>query len=293
MSPLTDIWRQLVRRRLWPVALLLVAAIAAVPAVLVKDPEVGVDAATSPAAANSADSELTEAPIVTASTDSSRVAGRKLLGKQRDVFKSTAKKPKAAKPAKQAEAEQQQEKPTESSSDAPSSGGGTPSTGTPLPTTPATPAPKPKTYAMYSLSVRFGSTDADLTKSTLPRMKALPSSEQPLLIYLGLLADHKTAVFLLDASATAQGDGECHPTPESCETIRLRAGETEFIDVVDESGNSSAQFQLDLLKIHKSQTSDAAKAAKAAKLAKVASLGGDVSAGGEALRRLGVVGRTG
>ena len=39
MSFVTDTWRQLVRRRLWPVALLLLAALAAVPFVLAKDPE--------------------------------------------------------------------------------------------------------------------------------------------------------------------------------------------------------------------------------------------------------------
>ena len=43
MSFLTDIWRQLKERRLWPVALLLVAAIVAVPLVLAKDPEPAVD----------------------------------------------------------------------------------------------------------------------------------------------------------------------------------------------------------------------------------------------------------
>ena len=158
-------------------------------------------------------------------------------------------------------------------------------TSPPSPVT-TTPAPKPKTYALYSLAVRFGSTDSDIKKRTLPRMKALPSSEQPLLIYLGLLPDNKTAVFLLDASAKAQGDGECHPTPESCETIRLRAGETEFIDVVDESGATSAQFQLDLLTIHKSTTSDPAKAARASKLAKVA--GVDTERVGAAVRGLGL-----
>ena len=39
MSVITDTWRQLVRRRLWPVAALLVAALAAVPFLLAKDPE--------------------------------------------------------------------------------------------------------------------------------------------------------------------------------------------------------------------------------------------------------------
>ena len=48
MSPVTDIWRQLVDRRLWPVAALLAAALPAVPVVLATHPE---PAATAPASA--------------------------------------------------------------------------------------------------------------------------------------------------------------------------------------------------------------------------------------------------
>jgi hypothetical protein len=77
---------------------------------------------------------------------------------------------------------------------------------------------------------------------------------------MGLLGDGKTAVFLVDHGVRAIGDGECHPTPESCETIRLQAGETEFLDVVDASGNVTGQYQLDLIKIHKSETASAARA---------------------------------
>ena len=39
MSAVTNMWRQLVQRRLWPVAILLIAALAAVPLTLAKEPE--------------------------------------------------------------------------------------------------------------------------------------------------------------------------------------------------------------------------------------------------------------
>ena len=274
MSFLTDIWRQLVRRRLWPVAVLLLAALAAVPVLLAKEPTVTVEtAAPAPAPAATASSELTEAPIVAASDASNRARGHKPLGKSHDIFKSTAKKPKAAKvekveKAKVAETVKQED--TKSSSSTGSGGAATPDT----PVEPTTPAPKPKTYPLYSLSVRFGSSDGASGKRTLSRDQALPSTAEPLLIYLGLLRDHKTAVFLLDASTTAQGDGACHPTPESCETLRLKVGETEFVDVVDAGGATIAQYQLDLVKIHQGTTTNAARSAKSSKLAKVASVSG-------------------
>jgi hypothetical protein len=74
------------------------------------------------------------------------------------------------------------------------------------------------------------------------------------LIYMGVLKDGKTAVFLVDHDVAPVGDGECHPSPEQCETIRLRAGETEFFDVTDETGAVTEQYQLDLIKIHKGGT---------------------------------------
>ena len=120
--------------------------------------------------------------------------------------------------------------------------------------------PKPR-YELYSLTVRFGSTEeTSLPKRNLPRLTALPSAEEPILVYLGLEGDGKTAVFLVDASAEPQGDGTCKPNPAVCETIHMRVGDTEFFDVTDETGNVTAQYQLDLLDIKRSTTASAAKA---------------------------------
>ena len=298
MSFLTDIWRQLVRRRLWPVALLLVAAIAAIPVLLAKDPEVTPTAAP-PAAPAVAASELAEAPIVTVADGSTRQPGRTVLGKPRDIFASTAKKPKTPKADEKPDADNpaQTDKPdTDKGADAPASGGATPAPAAP-PAPPAPPAPKPKTYPRYALKVRFSS-GGQAVKGYLPVRAALPSTDNPLIIYLGLLDDHKTAVFMLDSTIEAIGDGECNPTPENCETVRMREGDTMFFDVIGEDGTAvGQQFQIDLLDINKKQTTDAAKSARSARLAKVASAssvrGVATGLGRDSLRRLGVVGRTG
>ena len=77
-----------------------------------------------------------------------------------------------------------------------------------------TPAPTPeKTYELYSLKVRFGDPPRTTCRpATLKRLKALPGAEDPALIYLGLLKDRKTAVFLVDGAAEVQGDGKCLPS---------------------------------------------------------------------------------
>ena len=58
-----------------------------------------------------------------------------------------------------------------------------------------------------------------------------------------------------------QGDGDCKPSPHNCETLHMHVGDTEFLDVKDETGNVTAQYQLDLLSIKTSRTKNAAEAA--------------------------------
>ena len=180
MSVLTDIWRQLVRRRLLPVALLLVAALVAVPMLLAKEPE-PTETAAPATPVETADSDLAEAPIVTASEVSTRQKGRKVLGDKHDIFKSTVKKPKVAKKSDdERRRRRRRTRPRSRPTTAPAAvesdaGGGTPS----APTTPAAPAPKPKTYPLYSLKVRFSGGEGESVKGYLPVRAALPSTEQP------------------------------------------------------------------------------------------------------------------
>ena len=92
-----------------------------------------------------------------------------------------------------------------------------------------------KTYPPLSLRVRFD----DGVKRTLPRLTALPSAEAPAdRLHGPAPTDGKTAVFMLDSTLTAQGDGSCHPTPLVCETVQLRVGETEFFDLLDDTGGT-------------------------------------------------------
>jgi hypothetical protein len=267
MSPVTNVWRQLVQRRLWPVAILLIAALAAVPMMLAKDPE---PAVSPPPAAPDTTSELATTPIVTQATPADRAKRRKVLGAKKNPF-ATAKRKDPASALEDTEGPVVVKTPTGeksggdtgSSAGGDTSGGSAPSTGAPAPTTttPAAPAPAPRKYAHEELTVRFGGAE-DAKRRSVQRLQALPSAELPVLIYLGVLKDGKTAVFLVDGGVTPVGDGECKPSPDNCETIRLREGETEFLDVKDEAGNVAQQYQLDLIKIHNSSKASASKAGK-------------------------------
>jgi hypothetical protein len=92
MSPVQNVWRQLVQRRLWPVAIVLVAGLAAVPVLLAKDPE-PVPAPPAPVAAQT-DDELAEQPIVTMASVEEAADRPRVLGKRKNPF-AVKKKPAA------------------------------------------------------------------------------------------------------------------------------------------------------------------------------------------------------
>jgi len=271
MKPLETIWRQLLQRRLLPVAILLIAALAAIPFVLASEPEPAAPAAPAPVAGGGAESLTTATAdtksIVSLVANGERTKRRRVLGARKNPF-SPAAAPKATPVPGLAPATQQPA--TDAVTGGSPAGGSisgpsTPPSLTPPSSTPPTSLdppvlPKPR-YELYSLTVRFGASEAEsLEKLNLARLKALPSTVDPVLVYLGVEKDEKTAVFLVDEAVEPQGDGICRPNPANCETIHLREGDTEFFDVKDEAGNVTEQFQLDLLNIKRSTTASAAKA---------------------------------
>jgi len=252
MNVLTTTWQQLVRRRLWPVAVLLVAALAAVPVLLARDPAPAPEPATNAPAAETVDVDDSLAePVIAKAAPEDRSRRRRVLGSRKDPFEpAPVKKPKTAAKKQSTTVKATKNSQTGGSS-APSKPG--PSASVPsFPSTPVAPAPKPKVYEKDSLIVRFGDATGELERMNLKKLGALPKGddEDQLLVYTGLTDHGKKAVFLVDESLTPTGDGTCKPHPASCETIQLAKGETEFFDVVDpDTGEVTAQFELDLVDI--------------------------------------------
>jgi len=278
MTVLTDIRRQLVQRRLWPVAIVLVAALAAVPVLLAKNPT-ATPAPAVPTVKADDGGELASAPLVSLASEEG-TKRRRVLGSRKDPFAFKAESPDpapgttttttgttptsvqptgntgtvgAAKPST----------PTGGAS-GPLGAGGLPVAGV-TPGGPVTggPVADPKpSYPLYTLTVRFGdSSSSDLQRMHVKRLTALPDDVEPVAVYLGVSDDRKRAVFLVDTNVLPQGDGACNPHPASCETVELGEGETEFFDVVDpETGQVTKSFQLDLVDIKTKRTASASAA---------------------------------
>jgi hypothetical protein len=252
MSLITNPFQQLIRRKLWPVALLLVAALVAVPLKLTKKPEPA-PALPASAMARAEQQEALAKPIVSLANPSDTETGkqrRRVLGQVKDPFEP-APLPKAKK-KKKAEA-------TPTPASAPSGGNSAPPSSGP-PSSP-TPAPTPTvTIPKGSIKVKFGTIDTTLTEAMFGKLDPLPSDDNPVLVFEGL--DGGTAVFSVPGLVTGEGDGKCLPDPSDCATVKLHAGDTEFLTVTDPADSSkSVQYQLELVKVYTKKTVVAAGAA--------------------------------
>jgi hypothetical protein len=258
MSLITDTWRQLVRRRLWPVAVLLLGALVAVPVLLAKSPA-AVPPAPAPAreTAAPAGGGLEAEPVVAVADAST--SRRHVLGRRKDPFEPALlpKPTPTATPSAPGTTTTTTGQnggsftigsPTDTTTPPVSigngggsfpgvSGGGVSPT---TPVTPATPSAPKRKLAPGTLTVRWGDASADtLDKLTVKRLDALPDLDAPVAIYLGPGKAKDSAVFLVDATVTPEGDASCRPSASDCQKVELRKGDTEFFTVADPSADTT------------------------------------------------------
>ena len=254
MTFFRDLLADLVTKKLWPLAAMLLAAIVAIPTKLTKHESTGGGTAAADASGQRAAREVAEAqPVVQLASDEE--------GHTDSVRGLSAHDPFAPRKAKSASTTSSQT--SAAASTQPSSSGGTGgsgggSTGGTAPQ----PAPKKKSstqYVSYHVDVRFGELGAEKTHNDVPRLTALPTSSSPIVVFVGVLKDGVTAVFLVTSEAVPHGEGSCKPDKNSCTYIYMKAGETETLDVP--AGTAGlAQYELKVLRVHKTTTTSAEEA---------------------------------
>lgn len=89
--------------------------------------------------------------------------------------------------------------------------------------TPREPAAKPVTDYTYTVDIQFGRLDDLKRYASVHRLSLVPSRSQPLLMYLGVSTDRKTAVFMVDSRLSQGGEGECVPKNSLCTFLEMRA----------------------------------------------------------------------
>jgi hypothetical protein len=268
---LLDLWYDLREKRLWPVAVILAVALAAVPLVLRKSAEEPAAPAATAAPATAADAEAEELAVKALQEGS--VPSSKL-----DTF--SAKNP--FRPLVKERSVESLASQLDSSADAPSGGapsgggdagggsvdGGAPSTGGDVGGVDPAPAPDPggdtpdqtTTKFTYAVDLTFTSNDRTRRIKGMERLDMLPSASNPLLLFLGVSDDAGNAVFLVDSTLSAAGEGSCQPTPEECAFVHVGPGsEHQF---TTEEGDS---YTLRVDEIRKVKVSTKSKKAGASK----------------------------
>ena len=264
MSAIRGVLRDLVDRKLWPIAVLLLAAAVAVPMYLGRG-----SAEETPLPTTNLQADAGKVSKAAIKVDGAATGQDERPGSVRNPFKQlhVPKAPKApADPTTKTPAADQPTGSGSGGSDgsqpplAPGGTGGTGGSGNGGST------PKPSSgdpLDVYHLSLRFGRAEATQLKTyhDVARLSPLPTADNPFFVYTGVLKDGKTAVFLLSSDATATGDGHCRPSAKSCQTIEVKEGDTEFFDLT--VNGEAVQYQLDVVKVFKKGASTAAAAAAA------------------------------
>jgi hypothetical protein len=169
-----------------------------------------------------------------------------------------------------------------SSSSTPSKGSGGAS---PAPASPAKPT-TPKPRVVYQVDVLFGvgpagpiAPNIQLTPlNNLSRLDPLTAGGEAPLVFAGVAAGGKSAIFTLVREVILHGPAVCGPSASQCQTIRLSPGQVEELEYIV-PGGQSLLFKLQLVSI----TAVKASAAKAARVFHAES-----KAGRELLRHAGL-----
>src|SRR5918999_341927 len=245
---LLDIWHDLRAKRLWPVAVVLLAGIVAVPFVLAKKAEEPTVTAPAPAAE-------AEAPKADGPAELAQVKLEELgqgTGSSLSSFKDPSNPfapPRKVLEKISAEADGSGA-PAEGGSGGGSTsggdtGGGIGDTGETGDTgdTGDTPAPPvdggEKTTTVnytYVADATFRANNRRRKIKAMQKLDILPDRANPLLIFLGVTQDAGNALFLVDSTLAAAGEGACKPSRSACAFLYLGPGsEHEFTNAEGDS----------------------------------------------------------
>jgi hypothetical protein len=255
--------KELVDRKLWPIALVLIIALVAVPVLLTKKAPTNIVTPPTGPLPYSSGTTLPAISVKTAQGNSN------LGGKGRNPFTpqhvattaTTATVAAVITPPAGTTTTS-----TGTSGTSPSSGG----TPTPTPTTPApAPAPKPAPTGLtstqaYHVSLAITTANGGVnTIDPLERLSILPSKNQPMLVELGVLQGGHSVVFVVEPGTVVSGAGSCTPGPIDCEILTLNAGQREGISKQSASGSTPvALFSVNSISADKFASAAAANKAR-------------------------------
>jgi hypothetical protein len=264
-----DLWHDLREKRLWPVAVGLLAAAIAIPAVMLKPASTGTVATpvvTKPAQPDA----LPAVEVDDSATHNSRLG----TFSQRDPFKPMADLEKADSTSSTTSAGSTQTSTTGTSaktttsttttSSPGNSGGGSPfTTGTPnsssTPSSDTTTTTTPVKWFRYTADISFGEPGDLKTLEGVKDFTLLPDDKTAAVVFMGVSNDAKSAIFFIaDPAFTPSGEGECNDK-QDCRFVKLSVDDKKDQETFT-SLDGSVVYKLKLLQLKREYISpDAAQ----------------------------------
>jgi hypothetical protein len=248
-----DLWQDLRAKRLWPVAVALLAATVAVPVVLFKPAS-----STPPSTGAGQVAGSSKLPAVT--LDASSIASSHLnIFKQKNPFAvlkdgDTSQGSGGGGGATTSTAGGGSTSAASSSSTGTGSGsaatGGGSSTSGSTPTGPGGKPVQPGVhYFEYTADVRFGQRGHIKDYKGVHNLDVLPSGDNPVVAFMGV-KNGKTAVFFIaDPAFRADGEGKCQPSPDNCMFVYLTKDAGQDEETLS-AQNGQVEYTLQLTGLH-------------------------------------------
>jgi hypothetical protein len=240
-----DLWQDLREKRLAPVAVVLVLGLVAVPVLLAKPAE-NPGPAPVVAAPKKADREalaaLTKVKLGEDATGKGSTLGVFDPDNPFQPPKGTIKKDGATAPAGLVPGDISgtpgSTAPGGDVTDGGSLGGGGGGVTSPGVPTPGTGGGGDTTTTVYKyvVDLTFKANGRTRHIKGMEKLDMLPSDSSPLLIFMGVTAKGADAVFLVDSTLEAAGEGRCKPSPSECAFAYIGAG-SEYV-FTEEDGDT-------------------------------------------------------
>lgn len=122
----------------------------------------------------------------------------------------------------------------------------------------------------YVIDVTFTQNGRTRRVKGMERLDMLPNPSSPLLLFLGVSTDAGNAVFLVDSTLEPAGEGRCEPSAAECAFLHLGAGSEHMFTNEDGDAYRLRIDQIRKVKVDKGASASAAKARRGAHGASVA-----------------------
>lgn len=251
-----DLWQDLRAKRLWPIAVALLAATLAVPALLLKP-------ASAPPAPNGASQVASASKLPTVALDASSVETSHLnVFKEKNPF-SALSDPEVTKTTTSGGGSTSLAGTTGSTGTSTSSSttgtGTSSSTGTSTGTssgtssgggTPSGSGGKPGLhYFTYTADVRFGARGHLQDYKGIHYLDVLPNGNDPVVALMGVKNGDTAVFFIADPAFRADGEGDCLPDPDNCMFLYLKKDADKNEETLS-AQNGQVEYVLELTGLH-------------------------------------------